>query len=185
MLVNRRQWNEDLKAQAKALYLADGSKLAAEVTCIPLRTVQRWARTEGWDASREDAIEQAPDQRYAVFAPGTDGAAPDGKGNGATAPPVPSGSPSRELARDLLIARQVWRAEADKLQHGRGRPGAYRDAGVVLGILQDKASKAGVADLGAGFSWEANRAQARANVPLLREWLAAIRDRLAQQRGGT
>jgi hypothetical protein len=157
------------------------------VTGIPRRTVQRWAATKRWQASSDDATEQAPDQRFAGFAAVGNGAAAAGKGNGASAPPPPSGSPGLELAQDLALARAVYRLEAGKVRDGRATSlGAYRDAAVALGILTDKARQAGVPGVvgaGAGWSWDQNRAQARASLGRLRELVAIIRERAeAQQR---
>ena len=48
--MNRQAHDPGLKAQAKALYESDGPKLASDVTRIPKRTVNAWAKAEGWRA---------------------------------------------------------------------------------------------------------------------------------------
>ena len=46
--MNRQPHDPSLKAQARSLYAADGPKLASDVTRIPKRTVNAWAKAEGW-----------------------------------------------------------------------------------------------------------------------------------------
>ena len=179
-------WPQDLKAQAKALYLADGSKLAAEVTSIPRRTIQRWAVAEGWGASPDatDATDpQAADQAFAPFAAPRDGAIPQ-NGDGAMAPVLPSLNPTRDLAVDLAMGRLVYRTTVDRYRSNRAKASEVRDAAAALTMLQDKAAKAGVSGAhGGDFDWRANRAQARDNIPRLRAWVAAIKERIAAEGG--
>jgi hypothetical protein len=54
--MNRQQHPDDAKAQAKALYEAHGSRKAAEATNISRRTINAWARADGWQppGSRPD-----------------------------------------------------------------------------------------------------------------------------------
>jgi hypothetical protein len=59
--MNRQQHPDDAKAQAKALYETDGPKLASDVTRIPKRTINAWAKAEGW--RRATSPHQATGQR--------------------------------------------------------------------------------------------------------------------------
>ena len=44
--------DHSLKAQARSLYAADGPKLASDVTRIPKRTINAWAKAEGWQRDK-------------------------------------------------------------------------------------------------------------------------------------
>jgi hypothetical protein len=178
--MSHQRWSDDIRQQARALYVADGPRLAAEVTQVPERTIRAWAASGNW-RQEDPATDQAPDQQDSPVAPDVSLPEPEAKGEGL---PV-SGDPALELVRDLHLARRVFRQQADRFLAGMVTSAAYRDSSVPLGILEDKVNKRGLpGSRGGDFSWSANAAQARENIPLLRQWLAAIRERIGQEQGG-
>jgi hypothetical protein len=175
VVVNRQPWDDDIRAQAKALYLADGAALAAEVTQVPIRTIREWARTGNW--------RQLADQQDSPATALGDGAAAHAKGNGGQPATVPV-VPGQELAQDLALAREVYRTQVAKLLDGHGSTSAVRDAAVTLGIMVDKAARSGVPGMAGGeFTWERNCAQVQANMARVREMIAFIAQRARELRG--
>ena len=171
-----QRWPDDIRQQALALAMVDGVKLASDVTQVPERTVREWVRN-GNSRQAGDADSQAPDQAVSPVAPV--GSLPIPEVKGAALPAT--GDPARELARDLALARRVYRLQAERFLDNLATSATYRDASVALGIMEDKASKRGLpGSRGGDFSWAANRAEAEGNIPLLRQWLAAIQERLSR-----
>ena len=186
--MNRQPWDDDLKAQARALYLADGAKLASEVTGIPIRTVQRWAVAHDWGTSPDDATGQSSDQQLASLAP--DGAQ-DGqaaKSDGGVGHVY--GPPMLEAQRDLDLAREVYRTSAARFRERKAKASEVRDAGVALAVMMDKAGKLGLpgSKSTGEWTWADNHARAEAAKPrivmMASELAARAReDRLAQGNG--
>jgi hypothetical protein len=169
--MNRQPWDDDIRAQAKALYLADGAQLAAEATGVPIRTIRRWAVAEGWGRPPPAATSHGADQQLADLAPGGVDAAGPGKGAG-------HGTPGMELERDLALARQVYRTEVERFLAGKTRAGGVRDASIALGVLIDKAAKHGLPGARGGeWSWEANHARAQAATPRVLEMATFLAQR--------
>jgi hypothetical protein len=176
MAVNRQPWDDDLKAQAKALYLADGATLASEVTGIPVRTIRRWAMADDWGRPPTTATGQDPDQELADLAPGPVQLAGEGKGGHALGG---HGPPGLELERDLALARQVYRTEVERFLAGKGRAGGVRDASIALGVMLDKAAKHGLpgARPGGEFTWQTNAARAEAATARILEMAGELAHR--------
>ena len=174
--MSRQPWPDDLKAQAKALYLADGAALASEVTGIPVRTIRRWAMAQDWGRPPDAATAQAPDQRDTPATPGSVRVAGEGKGGHALGG---HGPPGLELERDLALAREVYRVEVERFLAGKGRAGGVRDASIALGVMLDKAARHGLpgARPGGEFTWADNHARAEAATARIREMAAELADR--------
>jgi hypothetical protein len=184
-VANRQPWPDDLKAQARALYLADGAKLASEVTQIPVRTVRQWAKDGNW-RQQAPATGHVADQDHAPHAPGVDGAAAGGNSaEGPAAAWAPPPNLPRELARDLALAGQVYRAEVERFLAGTAKSSSVRDAAVALAVLTDKVARHGPAGTGSGragdFTWAEhladNPARGQRLLAMLRELLAAWAER--------
>jgi hypothetical protein len=186
-VANRQPWDDDLKAQAKALYLADGAALASSVTGIPARTIRAWSKRGNW-RQPDAATGQDPDQALAPHATDGAGERPNAKEDGGPfGPPGPLPGPvdlRRELARDLHLARQVYRAEVERFLAGTGRASSVRDAAVALAVMTDKMGKHGGAGAGGGggeFTWADhladNEARRQRVLSMLGELLPVWRER--------
>jgi hypothetical protein len=127
--MNRQQHPDDAKAQARQLYQAHGSRRAAEVTGLPRRTINAWAKAEGWQ--RRLATGQRPDQHVAAVA----------ARQPVPAKGAPVGSWQPRLALDRL-AGELW-AQLDTLAELRaaGKAREARDTAVVVGILVQRAAE--------------------------------------------
>jgi hypothetical protein len=115
-------YNPQTREQARTLYRQHGAAYAAEQTGIPERTIRRWALAEGWP------------HRISVVA------AQDGRTNGAATQAGILGWQTRRrhmadqlghVGAQLLEAIQRDLAERKRLN--------LRDAGILLGIMLDKA----------------------------------------------
>jgi hypothetical protein len=174
--MNRQRWDADIRAQAKALYLADGAALASSVTQVPIRTVRQWAKDGNWRQPGPDDG-HAADQRDTPDTGGPEQDAGPAKRDGAPFGSF-SGPPGLELERDLALARMVYRAECERYQAGQGRPAGIRDAAVTLGILLDKTARHGLPGVQGGeWYWQANHERAQAAGPRIMEMAAALSTR--------
>jgi hypothetical protein len=144
-VANREPWDEDLKQQTKALYLADGAALASSVTGVPVRTVRQWAKVGNW-RQQTPATGQPADQRLHLVTPVPGVAAAPSKSQ------VPAGY---GLARRVLLRRLGDTASlaldlvAQEL--AAGHTSKARDCAIICGIALDKAellAKAGGQDVG-------------------------------------
>jgi hypothetical protein len=115
-------YDQHTRDQAKALYAQHGAAYVADQLGIPERTVRRWALTEGWQ------------HRMTVVA------GQDGRTNSAASQAVMVGWDTRRrhmadqlghVGAQLLEAIQRDLAERKRLN--------LRDAGILLGIMLDKA----------------------------------------------
>jgi hypothetical protein len=165
-VANRQPWDDELKAQAKALYAADGATLASAATGIPSRTIRRWAMAEQWPQPGDG---HRPDLHVAGAAPVP--SAPEVPANGAV-------GHGRGWQPRLLLERlcaELW-AELDTLAalRERGKAREARDTAVVVGILVDKA--AGLAKQTGASGGQLDQA---ATLARLRELAQAWRERKA------
>jgi len=183
-VVNRQPWDDDIRAQARALFIADGARLAAEVTGVPVRTVREWARVGNW-RQQLPATGQDPDQGVAGVAGGGAGATPGANRDGVVAAtPGPVDLP-RELARDLHLARQVYRTEVERFLTGTAKASSVRDAAVALAVLTDKVARHGPPGAGSGragdFTWADhladNEARCERVLLMLRELVPVWQER--------
>jgi hypothetical protein len=128
--VNRQPHSDGAKAQARTIFEAHGSRKASEVTGISRRSINAWAKAEGWQ--RRLATGQGRDQRFHPVSPS--GQARDGPAKKAG----PGWQPRRVLDR---LAWELW-VELDTLAAAReaGKSREVRDAAVAVGILVDKCS---------------------------------------------
>jgi hypothetical protein len=124
--MNRQPHPDGAKAQARQVYEAHGSRKASEVTGLPRRTVNAWAKAEGWQRRG-----QRPDLRVAPVA---ETRQPAGKRS------VPAGY---SLARRVLLRRlgdtaglALDQVEAELRQ---GHTSKARDCAIICGIALDKA----------------------------------------------
>jgi hypothetical protein len=126
--MNRQQHPEGAKAQAKQLYETHGSRRAAEVTGLPRRTINAWAKQEGWQ--RRLATKQAPEQGVTGVA-----AVPDARV--ATVKRLPG------YQRLALLQQLGQEASACLAKVGQereaGRSGAARNWAWCVGILLERA----------------------------------------------
>lgn len=128
--MNRQPHPDGAKAQARTIFEAHGSRKAAQVIGISRRTVNAWAKAEGWQ--RPQATRQGRDQRFHPVSPSAQARGGPAKRVG------PGWQPRRVLDR---LAWELW-AELDTLAAAReaGKPREVREAAVVVGILVDKCS---------------------------------------------
>jgi hypothetical protein len=151
---------ETIRAQAKQLYSQHGAAYTADQLQLPVRTIRRWALTEGWHQP-------------------TSVSAHDGGTNASQAAILSWNTRRRHMADTLgQVGAQVL--EAIQRELAQGRRLNLRDAGILLGIMLDKAellaAQTGGAD-GAGMSQEDA-------VVRIRELVAGISERReADQRG--
>jgi hypothetical protein len=127
--VNRQPHPDLTKSRARTIYEAHGSRQAAEVLGISRRTVNAWAKAEGWQ--RRLATRQPSDQHVAPVA----GSRPaPGKG-------APVGSWQPRLVLDRLAA-ELW-AQLDTLAELRaaGKAADARWTATVVGILVQRAAE--------------------------------------------
>src|SRR5688500_409578 len=92
--MRHQQHPDGLKRQAHQLYQTHGARVAADLTGIPRRTINHWAKAEGWQ--RHLATEQAHSQQVAPVASGPTGTAATAKR------PASLGNPA-SLQHDLLV----------------------------------------------------------------------------------
>jgi hypothetical protein len=125
--VNRQQHPDGAKAQARQVYEAHGSRLAAEVTGISRRTINAWAKADGW---------QPPGQpRHLHVAPAAQTRQPAPKGRVAS---LGYGYQRRALLRQLGDeARACLTALAKDREAGKS--GAARNWAWCVGILIERA----------------------------------------------
>lgn len=128
--MNRQPHPDDARAQAKALYEADGPKLASDVTRIPKRTINAWAKAEGW----QRATGQPPDLHVAGEA---ETRQPTGKSRVVA---IGYGYQRRALLRRLagLAGLALDQVETEL---AAGHTVKARDGMVVCGIALDKAEQ--------------------------------------------
>jgi hypothetical protein len=128
--MNRQPHPDDAKAQAKALFVADGATLAASVTGISARTIRRWAVAEQWPRKGDG---HRPHLRVA---PSVETRQPVGKSS------VPAGY---SLARRVLLRRLGDTAglALDQVEKelGQGHTSKARDCAIICGIALDKAEQ--------------------------------------------
>jgi hypothetical protein len=125
--VNRQPHDPSLKAQARQVYEAHGSRKAAEATGISRRTINAWARADGW---------QPPGNRpHLRVAPVADADGPSGKSEGAAGNRVPAswGLASRVLLRRLADTAALALDQVER-ELAAGHTSKARDAMVVGGI---------------------------------------------------
>jgi hypothetical protein len=136
--VNRQPHDPSLKAQARQVYEAHGSRKAAEATGISRRTINAWARADGW---------QPPGNRpHLRVAPVPQTRQPTPKGQVASLGYAPM---RRVLLRQLADeARACLGALARDREAGKS--GAARNWAWCVGILLERAelvAKAAGSDL--------------------------------------
>lgn len=165
-MANRQQHPDGAKAQARQAYEHHGSRHAAETTGISRRTINAWARADGW---------QPPGQpRHLHVAPSVEVRQPAPKGQVTSL-----GYQRRALLRQLGDeARACLTALAKDREAGKS--GAARNWAWCVGILLERAellAKAVGPDQAAG---QPDTAEA---VTRLREMAADLRDRRAEGNG--
>jgi hypothetical protein len=115
-------YQPQVREQAKALYQQHGAAYAAEQTSVPERTIRRWALEDGWQ------------QRIAVVA----GQDAQTKSAASQAAMIGWSTRRRHIA-DQLGHVGVQLLEAIQRELAEGRRLNLRDAGILLGIMLDKA----------------------------------------------
>jgi hypothetical protein len=157
--VERQQHPDALKARARAVFERHGSRQAADQLGIPRRTVNHWARVEGWQ--RRLATAQPADQRFHPVAASAAGEA---------AKQPPAGRP--RLA--MRVRAELW-ALLDAVQAAREarRPRDAKDYAITAAIFLDKLLLLEQRDPGSG---QLDPAMA---VPRLMELVDVITERAA------
>jgi hypothetical protein len=112
----------EVHEQAKTLYRQRGAAHAAEQTGIPERTIRRWALAEGWQQrmtalAGQDAETKSAASRAAILGWQT----------------------RRRTMADQLGHVGAQLLEAIQAELAKGRRLNLRDAGILLGIMLDKA----------------------------------------------
>jgi hypothetical protein len=164
--MRHQQHPDGLKAKARTIFEAHGSRRASEQTGIPRRTVNAWARAEGWQ--RRLATGQRPDLRVAPDAPLPTGAAVTPKR------PASSGNPAG-LQHDLLVEVAACLAQLGK-DRVAGKSGAVRNWAWAIGVLIDKATGP-LAKGGAGWDRPAPLSPEE-SVARIRTWLDVAEGKL-------
>ena len=144
--------DQQVREQARTLYTQHGAAYAAQQLDIPERTVRRWALTEGWDyhvagQSGQKAASQAV--RVAWQA-------------------------RRRLMADQLGQASVQLLEAISRELAERKRLNLRDAGILLGIMLDKAELLSTLTGGTDQAMDSEVAAAR-----FREMAAELRQRKA------
>jgi hypothetical protein len=109
------------RRQARQVYETRGAGAASHITGIPIRTIQRWAQAEGWPrrlALTQDTAKIHEDRRQAAIV-------------GWHTRRRTMADQLGEVGAQLLEAIQRDLAERKRLN--------LRDAGILLGIMLDKA----------------------------------------------
>jgi hypothetical protein len=164
-----QRWSSDLRDQARALYVADGVRLAASVTGIPERTVRQWARSGNW---RQDGAGggQARDQQVAPVTP--IGPLPDGPGKRPGSHRGHGWQPRLLLSR---LAGELWEVLGELgAARAAGKAREARELGVLLGILTDKC-----AQLAKDLGHDGGRSDPEVAVARIREMVAVLSERAA------
>lgn len=162
-----RQPHPDLtKSRAKAIYEARGSRQAAEVLGISRRTVNQWAKAEGWQ------------RRLATGQPADQGVAPVADANEATAKsPVATGYQVRRH-RQLDRYGELVDAALDKAEQAMeaNRPYHAKAYAVAAGVFTDKAE---VLAKAAGMDTTAGRPDPAVAAARIGELVDVIEGRVA------
>lgn len=126
--MNRQQHPDGAKAQARTIYQAHGSRRAAEVSGISRRTINAWAKAEGWQ--RHLAAQQPP---HLHVAPVADTAGPAGKRTVAAGWPMRRQQQLDRYAQlvDAALDKAEQAMEANKPYHAK----AYA---ITAGVFTDK-----------------------------------------------
>jgi hypothetical protein len=115
--------DDGARRQAWQVYEARGAKAASQVTGIAVRTIQRWAQAEGWPRTltvAQDPTKTAEDRRQAAIV-------------GWHTRRQHMADQLGHVGAQLLEAIQRDLAERKRLN--------LRDAGILLGIMLDKAEQ--------------------------------------------
>lgn len=160
--MNRQRHPDGARAQAKQVYEQHGSRRAAEVTGLPRRTINAWARQDGW---------QQPRQRsHLRVAPVAQTRQPAHKGQVTS---LGYGYQRRALLRQLGDKAHACLAALAKDREA-GRSGAARNWAWCVGILLERAELLAKA---AGPDQAEGHPDAAAAVARIREMAADLRDR--------
>ena len=167
--MNRQPHPDGAKAQARTIFEAHGSRKASEVTGISRRTINVWARAEGWQ--RRQATRQHPDQRLHLVAavPGVDG------GGGKRPAAFGYGYQRRTLLGQLADEAGACLDALGKDREA-GKSGAARNWAWCVGILLERAELLAKA---AGPDQASGHPEPEAAVARIRELLAGSQDRRA------
>jgi len=160
--MNRQQHPDGAKRQARQAYEHHGSRQAAETTGISRRTINAWARADGW---------QPPGQRsHLHVAPAAQTRQPAPKGKVTS---LGYGYQRRVLLRQLGDEAHACLAALAKDREA-GRSGAARNWAWCVGILLERAELLAKA---AGPDQAEGHPDAAAAVARIREMAADLRDR--------
>jgi hypothetical protein len=150
------------RQQAETLYTQRGAAYAAEQTGIPERTIRRWALAEGWQ------------QRMTVVA------GQDAETKSASRAAILGWQTRRRHMADQLGHVGAQLLEAIQRELAQGRRLNLRDAGILLGIMLDKAELL-VAATGGADGRSMGREESIARI---RELVAGISERREADQGG-
>jgi hypothetical protein len=157
--MNRQPHPDGAKAQARQVYLQHGSRKAAEATGISRRTINAWARADGW--------QQAGQRSHLRVAPVPSARQPAPKGQVAS---LGYGYTRRVLLRQLADeARECLMALAKDREAGKS--GAARNWAWCVGILLERAELLAKA---AGPDQAGDRPDAAEAVARIREMAADL-----------
>jgi hypothetical protein len=155
--------DQQTREQAKTLYQQHGAAYTAEQLGVPERTIRRWALGEGWQ------------QRMTVVA------GRDGETTSAASQAVILGwQTRRRTMADQLGHVGVQLLEAIERELAQGRRLNLRDAGILLGIMLDKAELLAAATGATGYG-DASPEQSLARLDTL---LDVLEDRAEARHGG-
>ena len=150
------------RQQAETLYTQRGAAYAAEQTGIPERTIRRWALAEGWQ------------QRMTVVA------GQDAETKSASLAAILGWQTRRRTMADQLGHVGGQLLEAIQRELAQGRRLNLRDAGILLGIMLDKAELLVAATGGAD-----GRSMGREDsIARIHELVAGISQRREADQGG-
>jgi hypothetical protein len=152
--------DQQAREHARTLYRQHGAAYAAEHTGIPERTIRRWALVEGWP------------QRMTVVA------GQDARTNSASCQAVILGwHTRRRVMADQLGHVGAQLLEAIQRELAERRRLNLRDAGILLGIMLDKAEALSALTGGASGNLDMSPEANQARLPRLYEMLDVLEER--------
>jgi hypothetical protein len=151
------------RQQAERLYTQRGAAYAADHTGIPERTIRRWALAEGWQQRMTMVAGQDAETKSA-----------------ASLAAILGWQTRRRTMADQLGHVGAQLLEAIQRELAQGRRLNLRDAGILLGIMLDKAELLVAATGGAD-----GRSMGREDsIARIRELVAGISERREAEQGG-
>jgi hypothetical protein len=160
-------YQSQVREQAKTLYQQHGAAYAAEQTGIPERTIRRWALADSWQQrmtalAGQDARTKPPASQAAMI----------------------GWSTRRRHMADQLGHVGVQLLEAIQRELAQGRRLNLRDAGILLGIMLDKAEALSAVTGGGRDQLDLSPEANQARIQRINQLLAVVSQRAREAGDG-